>query len=316
MSTSSSGAAGAQPRERRPCFAPGAPSGRAACVLLALTSRTSISTVRVHMATDRTAAQWHEHLVIPSRAPRYRAGYALARITVEPVTGIEPAPSGSGLQRDGGLTNHRPLTWADTFLAASRMACCFAVVAQVPLDRARVRHGMNPASSRAINSRDGDDVLVPMPSDGGGQQCRRAPATRDAPSRLPAFRRLLPGDTHTGSAKKAGNWLLLTGHTGDTPDGEYSNDVRTSYARHSATWRQRCTRPVPAGPDVVALNSYHVGLRAQADALLEIAAEFLAEPYPAWTAVGVTELIAPRPGRDQLRGPTPGRLLGPTVRHC
>jgi hypothetical protein len=29
---------------------------------------------------------------------------------------------------------------------------------------------------------------------------------------------------------------------------------------------------------VVTLNSYHVGLRAQADALLEIAAEFLAEP--------------------------------------
>jgi enamine deaminase RidA (YjgF/YER057c/UK114 family) len=35
-----------------------------------------------------------------------------------------------------------------------------------------------------------------------------------------------------------------------------------------------------------------VGLQAQADSLLEIAAEFLTEPYPAWTAVGVTELIA------------------------
>jgi len=39
------------------------------------------------------------------------------------------------------------------------------------------------------------------------------------------------------------------------------------------------------------LNSYHVRFQDQAEALLEVAAEFLTEPYPAWTAVGVTELI-------------------------
>jgi enamine deaminase RidA (YjgF/YER057c/UK114 family) len=43
--------------------------------------------------------------------------------------------------------------------------------------------------------------------------------------------------------------------------------------------------------EVVALNSYHVGLRAQADAIIAIAGEFLHDPYPAWTAVGVTELF-------------------------
>jgi enamine deaminase RidA (YjgF/YER057c/UK114 family) len=34
-----------------------------------------------------------------------------------------------------------------------------------------------------------------------------------------------------------------------------------------------------------------VGLQAQGDILLRVAAEFLAEPYPAWTAVGITELF-------------------------
>jgi enamine deaminase RidA (YjgF/YER057c/UK114 family) len=41
------------------------------------------------------------------------------------------------------------------------------------------------------------------------------------------------------------------------------------------------------------MNSYHVGLASQAEALLRIAGEFLDDSYPAWTAVGVTELILP-----------------------
>ena len=36
-----------------------------------------------------------------------------------------------------------------------------------------------------------------------------------------------------------------------------------------------------------------MGLLDQADAVLRVAAEFLVDPYPAWTAVGVTELILP-----------------------
>ena len=45
--------------------------------------------------------------------------------------------------------------------------------------------------------------------------------------------------------------------------------------------------------NVVEINSYHVGLLNQAEAVLKVAAEFLEDPYPAWTAVGVTELILP-----------------------
>jgi len=45
--------------------------------------------------------------------------------------------------------------------------------------------------------------------------------------------------------------------------------------------------------NVVEMNSYHVGLVEQSEALLRVAAEFLVDPYPAWTAVGVTELILP-----------------------
>ena len=43
--------------------------------------------------------------------------------------------------------------------------------------------------------------------------------------------------------------------------------------------------------DVVEITSFHVGLRAQAGLLLRVAAEFLSDPYPAWSAVGVSELF-------------------------
>lgn len=54
--------------------------------------------------------------------------------------------------------------------------------------------------------------------------------------------------------------------------------------------------------DVVEINSYHVGLRSQADFMLSVAAEFLEPPYLAWTPVGVTELWPQRLCGDPVRG--------------
>ena len=99
--------------------------------------------------------------------------------------------------------------------------------------------------------------------------------------------------THIPAARKVGNRLLLTGHTGDTPDGSYSDDVRDQLRQTFRNMEATLQQAGASWADVVTLNSYHVGLQAQAEALLEVAAEFLAEPYPSWTAVGVTELIDP-----------------------
>jgi enamine deaminase RidA (YjgF/YER057c/UK114 family) len=98
-------------------------------------------------------------------------------------------------------------------------------------------------------------------------------------------------ETHIPAAVRVGDTLRLTGHTGETPDGVFSPDFETqirqvfrnialTLAEAGATWSH-----------VVEINSYHVGLLNQAKAVLRVAAEFLEDPYPAWTAVGVTELI-------------------------
>jgi enamine deaminase RidA (YjgF/YER057c/UK114 family) len=100
-------------------------------------------------------------------------------------------------------------------------------------------------------------------------------------------------ETQIPAAVRVGDTLYVTGHTGETADGSFPDDpeaqIRGTFANIAltladagATWS-----------DVVALTTYHIGLRGQTAMLLTVAAEFLDMPYPAWTAVGVTELWPP-----------------------
>jgi enamine deaminase RidA (YjgF/YER057c/UK114 family) len=98
--------------------------------------------------------------------------------------------------------------------------------------------------------------------------------------------------THIPAALRADGLVRLTGHTGDR-DGGFSPDpeeqIRQTFVNVGTTLAEAGV----GWADVVELTSYHVGLRDQADALLRVAGEFLDSPYPAWTAVGVSELFEP-----------------------
>jgi enamine deaminase RidA (YjgF/YER057c/UK114 family) len=97
--------------------------------------------------------------------------------------------------------------------------------------------------------------------------------------------------THIPAAVWDGDRLYVTGHTGEDPDGSFSADpemqIRQTFRHIGATLSEGGT----SWAHVMEINSYHVGLRAQAEILIAIAGEFLSDPYPAWTAVGVTELF-------------------------
>ena len=45
--------------------------------------------------------------------------------------------------------------------------------------------------------------------------------------------------------------------------------------------------------DVIELTSYHVGLNAHLGAFIAAKDAAIARPYPAWTAIGCTELVMP-----------------------
>jgi enamine deaminase RidA (YjgF/YER057c/UK114 family) len=100
-------------------------------------------------------------------------------------------------------------------------------------------------------------------------------------------------DTHIPAAVRVGDTLRLTGHTGETADGVFSGDPESQIRQTFVNIALTLAEGGAHWSDVVEINSYHVGLLDQAEAVLKVAAEFLEDPYPAWTAVGVTELILP-----------------------
>jgi enamine deaminase RidA (YjgF/YER057c/UK114 family) len=92
-------------------------------------------------------------------------------------------------------------------------------------------------------------------------------------------------------AVQVGDLLFVAGCTGSeaTADGPQAQ-MRRAYEEvgevlHAAgaSW-----------DDVVSMTSYNVDFRQHIDAMTEIHREFVTkEPFPAWTAVGVTELYGP-----------------------
>jgi enamine deaminase RidA (YjgF/YER057c/UK114 family) len=99
--------------------------------------------------------------------------------------------------------------------------------------------------------------------------------------------------THIPAAVQVGDTLRVTGHTGETADGAFpeaaEDQIRQVFENIALTLAE-----AGAGwSDVVEINAYHVGLLGQTETVLRVAGEFLSDPFPAWTAVGVTELYVP-----------------------
>ena len=100
-------------------------------------------------------------------------------------------------------------------------------------------------------------------------------------------------ETGIPAAIWAGHTLQVTGHTGEAVDGVFPEGFEEQVRGAFANIRETLAEAGVGWPQVVSLTSYHVGLQDQLAALLRVAGEVFDEPLPAWTAVGVTELIVP-----------------------
>ena len=101
-------------------------------------------------------------------------------------------------------------------------------------------------------------------------------------------------DWRVPTGLRAGRTLYLSGHTGEYEDGTRPEDPRDQIRLAFVDLARSLEAAGATWADVVSATSYHVRLRDHADAFLEIHHEFVQEPYPAWTGVGVTELFPER----------------------
>ncbi len=92
----------------------------------------------------------------------------------------------------------------------------------------------------------------------------------------------------------AGRGLLLcSGVTGVLPDGTVDPDPTTQFRQAFAHLVEALAGAGAGTAHLLELTTYHVGLREHFLAFAAVKDEHVPAPYPAWSAVGVAELVVP-----------------------
>jgi enamine deaminase RidA (YjgF/YER057c/UK114 family) len=95
---------------------------------------------------------------------------------------------------------------------------------------------------------------------------------------------------HFAPAVRVGKQIFCSGQVGNGPDGKLDPDPAVQMTNAFENLRSVLEEAGASFEDVVELNSFHVGFNEHIGVFMQVKDGFLKEPYPAWTAVGVSEL--------------------------
>ncbi|MGD9021904.1 MAG: RidA family protein [Lysobacterales bacterium] len=97
---------------------------------------------------------------------------------------------------------------------------------------------------------------------------------------------------HFSPAVESGGFLFVSGCTGARPEGVVPGDVTAQFRQAFRNVGKALSEAGLSFADVVEIVSYHVNLEEHFVEFARVKDEFVGEPYPAWTAVGVSALAA------------------------
>ena len=100
-------------------------------------------------------------------------------------------------------------------------------------------------------------------------------------------------DFHFAPAVKDGNRLYCSGVIGVGPDGKASADPETQFTQAFELVKSVLTTAGLSFADVIEMTTFHVGLQKNLTTFMKIKDKYMQTPYPAWTAIGITELAFP-----------------------
>jgi enamine deaminase RidA (YjgF/YER057c/UK114 family) len=108
----------------------------------------------------------------------------------------------------------------------------------------------------------------------------------------PEFPRYL-NHWHFSPALEVSGLVFFSGITGVRPDQSLASDPPTQF-RDMFQFIGMHLRAAGLGFEhIVDMTTYHVELRKHLAGFMAIKDEFIHEPYPTWTAVGISQLITP-----------------------
>lgn len=94
-------------------------------------------------------------------------------------------------------------------------------------------------------------------------------------------------------ATRAGDLLILSGQIGVGPDGKAIADLEAQFERAFDQIGEILHEAGLSFADIVDLHTFHVGLQAHLGTFMKVKSRYVTEPFPSWTAIGVTELALP-----------------------
>ena len=97
-------------------------------------------------------------------------------------------------------------------------------------------------------------------------------------------------DWHFSPAVESGGFIFVSGCTGTKLDGTISSDEKNQFRQAFKTAEKSLIEAGVSFSNVIEITTYHVELRKNLEKFMSVKDEFIPEPFPAWTAVGVSEL--------------------------
>lgn len=110
---------------------------------------------------------------------------------------------------------------------------------------------------------------------------------------IPAGQELLYEQFHFAPAVKDGDRLFCSGVIGVGADGKTVADPETQFTQAFEGLSAVLKAAGASFADVVEITTFHVDLRRDLGKFMKVKDKYLREPYPAWTAIGITELAMP-----------------------
>ena len=106
----------------------------------------------------------------------------------------------------------------------------------------------------------------------------------------PAFAHFIE-DWHLSPALDTGDFVFFSGVTGARADLTVAEEPETQIREAFGVLKETLASAGLTFDDVVEMTTYHVDLRTHLQAFTKVKDEFVRAPYPAWSAIGVSELI-------------------------
>jgi enamine deaminase RidA (YjgF/YER057c/UK114 family) len=98
---------------------------------------------------------------------------------------------------------------------------------------------------------------------------------------------------HFAPAVVADNRVYASGQIGVGADGKVSPDLETQFTDVFERVGEVLEAAGATFADIVEISTFHIGLQDHIQQFIAVKDRFIVEPYPAWTAVGTTELAIP-----------------------